>query len=108
MSTRLPTQTITGLVPRQLSSALLMAVGYLKSLVKWVVVVNVVGVVAALWIDLIRIHLDLGQPNKAALTLGLLIFTVFASLGWLYQLGVFTEVDLGVTDKFDIGESSPT
>lgn len=108
MSTQLPTRPIYNLVPGQLISAVSTTVGYLKSLIKWVLVVNAVGWVAVFWVNLIRIHLELGQPNKAALTLGLLIATVFVVFGALYRIGAFDEVDLGVTDKFDVGQSTPT
>lgn len=108
MSTQLSTQPIFNLVPDQLVNAVSTTVGFLKSLIKWVLVVNAVGWVTVYWLNLVRIHLDLGQPNKAFLTLGLFIVTVFACIGGLYQIGVFDEIDLNVKDKFDIGRSTPT
>jgi hypothetical protein len=108
MSTQLPRHSSTNTVLGAVGSAVDTVIGYLQSLIKWVLVTSIIGIISALWVNLIRIHLVLGNPNKAALTLGLLIFAVFASVGWLYQLGVFGRMDIDVLGRIPMVESTPS
>ncbi len=107
MSTQSSTPSVASSHLDDLQTAVSTGLSYLNSLIKWVLVVNIVGLAGFYWVNLIRINLALGQPNKAAVALVSFIGAVFAVIAWLYGVGVFDKIDLGVLDRLGMGNSTP-